>query len=51
MFLKNLKKSITISIALTIGSFSTLMLAPTAKSEYWQDHECFYDYDANYNLV
>ena len=51
MFFKNLKKSIKISIALTIGSFGTLMLAPTAKSEYWQDHECFYDYDANYNLV
>ena len=51
MNFKSIDKSLRLSLALVMSTFATNIFTQPVKAEYWQPHECFTDFDANYNPV
>ena len=51
MNFKSIDKSLRLSLAIVISTCATNIFTQPAKAEYWQPHECFTDFDANYNPV
>ena len=51
MQFKSIHRSLRLSLAVAISTFASTVFTTPIKAEYWQPHECFMDYDANYNLV
>tara|TARA_B100000214_G_scaffold315871_1_gene249242 strand:- start:173 stop:475 length:303 start_codon:yes stop_codon:yes gene_type:complete len=51
MQFKSIHRSLRLSLAVAMSAFASTVVTTPIKAEYWQPHECFMDYDANYNLV